>query len=216
VPTKPAPTLANIDGKPESWYYLETQTEGGAANPVKRYLQARNVGLCMCHSRIMGFHVVCSTRPTLFLWPEFVVEEKNRIERLPEHVASAPGYPDRKYYLNQVGVWQKSCGNFVPRAWKRRLIKKFTVELAAGLAWPAWARLGQPGEAGWARPGHPSWRGWLRARAALAGPARPGWRQAALPAGLGWPGWEAGCARPAASGQARPGQASWASQGPAG
>ena len=44
-------------GKPEPHYFLETSTPGGEANPVKRYL-SRNVGLCMCHNRMLGFHVV--------------------------------------------------------------------------------------------------------------------------------------------------------------
>ena len=50
--------------KPEPWYYLETRTPGEETNPVKRFLQSRNVGLCLCHSRLMGFRVVRSTRST--------------------------------------------------------------------------------------------------------------------------------------------------------
>ena len=63
-------------GKPEPWHFLETSTPGGEANPVKRYLQARNVGLCMASNRLLGCHVVRSTRPTVYLWPQFTVDEK--------------------------------------------------------------------------------------------------------------------------------------------
>ena len=89
-------------GKPEPWYFLETATPGGEANPVKRYLQARNVGLCMCHNRLMGHHVVRSTRPTLFLWPQFTVADASRIHRTPEHLANVASYPDNTFYLNGV------------------------------------------------------------------------------------------------------------------
>ena len=50
-------------GKLEPWFYMETT--GCEANPVKRFLQCRHVGMPMCHSRMLGFHVVRSTVPTL-------------------------------------------------------------------------------------------------------------------------------------------------------
>jgi hypothetical protein len=92
-------------GKPEPWYYLETKTAGGEANPVKRYFQARNVGLCMCHNRLLGFHVVRSTCPTLFVWPQFVVPPEGRMRRTDEHIARLASYPDKKYYLNQTQMY---------------------------------------------------------------------------------------------------------------
>ena len=58
-------------GKPEPWYFLPTT--GGEANPVKRFLQSRNVGLCMCHNRLLGFRVASSTVSTRYLWPQFTV-----------------------------------------------------------------------------------------------------------------------------------------------
>ena len=70
-------------GKPEPWFYMETT--GGEANPVKRFLQRRHVGKPMCHSRMLGFHVVRSIAPTQHLWPQFTVDSKSRIERKPEH-----------------------------------------------------------------------------------------------------------------------------------
>ena len=89
-------------GKPEPWYYMQTDTPGGEANPVKRYLQCRNVGLCMCHNRLMGFHVVRSTVPTLFVWPTFTVDPASRIVRSEEHLANSARYPDQYHYMNQV------------------------------------------------------------------------------------------------------------------
>ena len=69
-------------GKAEPHYYLEASDPGGEANPVKRFLLSRNMGLCSCHNRILGFHVVRSTKATAFLWPQFVVPARFRIRRL--------------------------------------------------------------------------------------------------------------------------------------
>ena len=71
-------------GKPEPWYFLPTT--GGEANPVKRFLQSRNVGLCMCHNRMLGFHVVPSTVRTQLQWPQFTVDAKTRSERSADHL----------------------------------------------------------------------------------------------------------------------------------
>ena len=81
---------------------METSTPGGEANPVKRYLQARNVGLCMCHNRLLGCHVVRSTRPTQYLWPQFTIADEARMKRSPEHLERGHAYPDATYYLNEV------------------------------------------------------------------------------------------------------------------
>ena len=89
-------------GKPEPWYYLQTRTPGGEANPVKRFLQARNVGLCMACSRLLGYRLVRSTRPTQFLFPQFTVARENRIQRTDEHRRTQPRYADPGYYLNDV------------------------------------------------------------------------------------------------------------------
>ena len=68
---------------------------------MKRYLQSRNVGLCMCHNRHLGNHVVRSTKPTIFLWPQFVVTDASRVPRSEEHLQNVR-YPAPAYYLNQV------------------------------------------------------------------------------------------------------------------
>ena len=85
-------------GKPEPWFYMETT--GGEANPVKRFLQCRHVGMCMCHSRILGFHVVRSTVSTQYFCHQFTVDSKTRVERKPEHKQRFTLYPDPQYYCN--------------------------------------------------------------------------------------------------------------------
>ena len=89
-------------GKPEPWYYLETMTPGGEANPTKRFLQTRNVGACMACKRLLGFHIIRSTKDVRYLHPRFVVPDKDRIRRSEDHLAQATGYPDDMYYLNEV------------------------------------------------------------------------------------------------------------------
>ena len=51
---------------------------------------------------MLGFHVVRSTVPTQYLWPQFIVDSKSRIERKPEHKQRAAAYPDPNYYCNQM------------------------------------------------------------------------------------------------------------------
>ena len=64
---------AKYVAKPEAWYHLPVSTPGEEANPVKTYLQTRNVGLPMACNRLLGYHVVRSTNPTVFLFPQFTV-----------------------------------------------------------------------------------------------------------------------------------------------
>ena len=75
-------------GKPEPWYFLPTT--GSEANPVKRFLQSRNVGLRMAHNRLLGFRVVRSTVSTQFLWPQFTVDANAREARPLEHLLWYP------------------------------------------------------------------------------------------------------------------------------
>ena len=56
----------------------------------------------MCHNRMLGFHVVRSTVPTLHLWPQFTIDSKSRIERKPEHKHRAASCPDPHYYCNRM------------------------------------------------------------------------------------------------------------------
>ena len=76
---------------------------------MKRFLQCRNVGLCMAHNRLLGFRVVRSTVSTQFLWSQFTVDAKDRIERSPEHKEKVLGYPDP----DVVGRWEFVLGGFV-------------------------------------------------------------------------------------------------------
>ena len=68
---------------------------------MKRFLKSRNVGMCACHNRLLNFHVVRSTRPTQFIFPQFTVENNARMQRTAEHKDKA-AYPDEEYYLNAV------------------------------------------------------------------------------------------------------------------
>ncbi len=81
---------------------METSTPGGEANPIKRFLQTRNVGLCMCHNRLLGFHVVRSTVPTIFLYPQFTFDPTSRIARQEAHLQKVARYPDKHYYLQEI------------------------------------------------------------------------------------------------------------------
>ena len=46
--------------------------------------------------------MVRSTVSTLFLWSQFTVDAKDRIERSPEHIQKVVSYPDPDHYLNNV------------------------------------------------------------------------------------------------------------------
>ena len=81
--------------KPEKWYHLETEHDG-----VKDFLKCRTVGLCMSHNRLLGFHVVRSTRPVQFIPASFLPNKDRRTPREPSHVADNPDYPDTDYYLS--------------------------------------------------------------------------------------------------------------------
>jgi hypothetical protein len=107
-------------GKPEPWYYLESTEKGGEANPVKRFLKARNVGMCMAVNRILGFHVVRSTVPTQFIFPQFVSDPGVRIARLPDHCQKYANYPaeyylfaQQKYLFRPEGLRGLRIGQFV-------------------------------------------------------------------------------------------------------
>ena len=48
--------VTKYGAKPEKWYYLETESQG-----VKGFLEARTVGLPICHNQLLGFRVVRNT-----------------------------------------------------------------------------------------------------------------------------------------------------------
>ena len=66
---------------------------------MKELLLSINIGLCMRHNRLRGFHVVHGTAPTQNVWPAFTMDRNNRIERKPEHKEVARIFPDAQYYL---------------------------------------------------------------------------------------------------------------------
>ncbi len=84
--------------KPEKYSFLEAEA-GDEANPMKRYLETRLVGGCMCCGRLLGFHVVRCSRPVEYVFPKFTNEPAGQWARTPEHKAKNPGYPDPDHFL---------------------------------------------------------------------------------------------------------------------
>ena len=85
-------------GKGEKYYFLETERDG-----VKDFLKARTIGLCMCHNRLLNFHVVRNTRPIVFTPTTFVPSDNGSYtRRSPEHVDKNPLYPDPEFFLGYV------------------------------------------------------------------------------------------------------------------
>ena len=72
------------------WYYLETSSNG-----LKNFLKCRTVGLCMTHNRLLGCHVVRSTKPVHYIFPVFISPRDRRMPRDEKHLAKHPHYPDR-------------------------------------------------------------------------------------------------------------------------
>ena len=61
---------------------------------MKKWFQARVVGLPLCWSRLLGFNVVKSTRSVTWVPSQFVQDKGNSPLRSPEHLAKLPKYPD--------------------------------------------------------------------------------------------------------------------------
>ena len=72
---------------------------------MKKWLQARVVGLPLCWSRLHGFNVVKSTRSVTWVPSQFVQDKGNRPLRSPEHLAKLPKYPDPLFYVSYVGKY---------------------------------------------------------------------------------------------------------------
>ena len=81
-------------------YYLETERAG-----VTDLLKCRTVGVCMAHNRLLGFHVVRSTRPVVWTPTSFVPERESRTPREIKHIEQYPDYPDPMFYLNHTGSY---------------------------------------------------------------------------------------------------------------
>ena len=54
----------------------------------------------MTFNRLLGFHVVRSTRPCVFIPACFLGQKAYRNPRDPAHIEKHPGYPDPQYFLN--------------------------------------------------------------------------------------------------------------------
>ena len=83
------------------WYYLETEHEGC----VRNFLKCRTFGLCMAHNRLLGFHVVRSTRPVVWTPTDFVPERSSRTPRPEYHLERYPQYPEPHFFLNHTGKY---------------------------------------------------------------------------------------------------------------
>ena len=83
--------------KGEKYYFLETQRDG-----VKDFLKARTVGLCMCHNRLLNFHVVRSTCQVVFTPTTFVPGERTHTRRPPEHIEKEGNYPDPMFFMGRI------------------------------------------------------------------------------------------------------------------
>jgi len=69
-------------------YYLEAQRDS-----VRDFLQCRTIGVPIAHSRLLGFHVVRSTRPVTLLITKFVLEKQYSRPREDTHKAKHTNYP---------------------------------------------------------------------------------------------------------------------------
>ena len=86
--------------KAEKWYYLDTERDG-----LRNFLQCRTLGVCVAHNRLLGFHVVRSTRPVIWIPTEFIPDRGSRTPRPPGHLKDKPDYPDPRFYLNNTGKY---------------------------------------------------------------------------------------------------------------
>jgi hypothetical protein len=69
-------------------------------NGLTDWLKARTIGLCMCHNRLMNFHVVRATKPVQKLQISFIGKDEYRMERDQRHINKFPLYPDSKHFLS--------------------------------------------------------------------------------------------------------------------
>ncbi len=79
--------------KPEPQYYIDSS--GPADNPVRQFFLGRTVGLPLALNRLLGFHIVRSTRSAVFLGSGFLSPSI----RAPDHVKNCPDYPDPVRYV---------------------------------------------------------------------------------------------------------------------
>ena len=59
----------------------------------------------MAHNRLLGFHVVRSTRPVVWTPTTFVPERSERTPRSNFHIERYPQYPDPHFFLNHTGKY---------------------------------------------------------------------------------------------------------------
>ncbi len=82
--------------KPEKHFYLEVTRDS-----VRNFLQCRTIGVCIAHSRLLGFHVVRSTRPCILAMTSFVQPREYCCPRDDSHTAKWPAYPHPTLHLSR-------------------------------------------------------------------------------------------------------------------
>ena len=82
--------------KPEKHYQLETTRDS-----VRDFLQCRTIGVCICQSRLLGFHVVRSTRPVTTVFTHFVQPKEYSKPRDDRHKTKYPDYPHPSLILSK-------------------------------------------------------------------------------------------------------------------
>ena len=80
----------------EKHYYLEATRDS-----VKDFLRCRTIGVPIAHSRLLGFHVVRSTRPCILANTSFVPDKQFCMVRDAGHKAKWPDYPHPELYLTK-------------------------------------------------------------------------------------------------------------------
>ena len=68
-------------------------TANEEASAIRTFLKCRTIGLPIAHSRLLGHHVVKSTRPCILVSPNFVPMDSFCAPREEGHLNSHPDYP---------------------------------------------------------------------------------------------------------------------------
>ena len=75
---------------------METQRDS-----VRDFLQCRTIGVCIAHARLLGFHVVRSTRPCSLLFTNLMQPKEFCAPRDERHLAKFPTYPHPNLILSK-------------------------------------------------------------------------------------------------------------------
>ena len=68
---------------------------------MRDFLQCRTIGVCICQSRLLGFHVVRSTRPVTMVFTHFIQPKEFSKPRDDRHKTRYPDYPHPDLILSK-------------------------------------------------------------------------------------------------------------------